>query len=297
MFTSATPGVSPPTAATPTIAQSWARRLNFSNAQPAPSVFGTRTSVMISSGASAVSRKSRKKSSAAITRSPPLPRTTMLPRSASTTAGRSDAGSPCASDPPSVPRWRTCGSPTSPAAALRIGTCCRTSASCSTSWCRVSPPMASSSPRVAHVGEVVEATDVDEHRRRRQPQLHQRQQRVPAGEQLGVVAVLGQHRDRLVDRVGPGVGEGGGDHAAPRHLGRAGHHRGHDVVVAGAAAEVALEPDAHLVLVERAALGRQPDRGHHHARSAVPALEPVVLAERGLHRVQRRRRRRAPRSW
>ena len=79
MFTNATPGASPPTAATPTMAQSWARRLNFSNAQPAPSVFGTRTSVMISSGASAVSRKPRKKSSAAITRSPPLPRTTMLP--------------------------------------------------------------------------------------------------------------------------------------------------------------------------------------------------------------------------
>jgi len=29
MFTSATPGSSPMTAATPTIAQSWARRLNF----------------------------------------------------------------------------------------------------------------------------------------------------------------------------------------------------------------------------------------------------------------------------
>ena len=77
MFTSATPGASPPTAATPTIAQSCARRLNFWNAQPAPLVLGTRTSVMISSGASAVSRKSWKKSSAAITRSPPLPRTTM----------------------------------------------------------------------------------------------------------------------------------------------------------------------------------------------------------------------------
>ena len=38
MLTSATPGSSPPTAATPTIAQSCARRLNFSNAQPAPLV-------------------------------------------------------------------------------------------------------------------------------------------------------------------------------------------------------------------------------------------------------------------
>ena len=50
MFTSATPGRSPPTAATPTIAQSWARRVNFSNAHPAPAHLGTRTSVIISSG-------------------------------------------------------------------------------------------------------------------------------------------------------------------------------------------------------------------------------------------------------
>ena len=52
-----------------------------------------------------------KKSSAAISRSPPGPRTTSVPRSASSAAGRSEAGSPWAIEPPIVPRWRTWGSP------------------------------------------------------------------------------------------------------------------------------------------------------------------------------------------
>ena len=45
---------------------------------------------------------------------------------------------------------------------------------------------------VADVRQVGQPADVDEHRRLGEPQLHQRQQRVPAGEELGVVAVLGR---------------------------------------------------------------------------------------------------------
>ena len=58
MLTSATPE-SPlrRQAATPTIAQSCARRLNFWKLQPAPPIFGTRISVSISSAARALSRK------------------------------------------------------------------------------------------------------------------------------------------------------------------------------------------------------------------------------------------------
>ena len=67
---------------------------------------------------------------------------------------------------------------------------------------------------VADVGEVAHPTDVDEHRRRRQPQLHQRQQRHAAGQQLGVVAVLDELRDRAVGRLGTHVVERGGDHFA-----------------------------------------------------------------------------------
>ena len=112
MLTRATPVVPLRTAATPTMAQSWARRLNFWNDQPAPATFGTRISVSSSSGASAVSRKPWKKSVAGMVRSPLGPRTTMVAPRASATAGRSDAGSPWAIEPPIVPRWRTWGSPT-----------------------------------------------------------------------------------------------------------------------------------------------------------------------------------------
>ena len=74
---------------------------------------------MISSVAERRSSGSRSNSSAAaISRSPLGPwHATTEPSSASSTAGRSDAGSPWASEPPIVPRWRTCGSAIVPAAA------------------------------------------------------------------------------------------------------------------------------------------------------------------------------------
>ena len=45
---------------------------------------------------------------------------------------------------------------------------------------------------VAHVGELCQPTDIDEHRRCGKTQLHQRKQGVPTSEQLGIVAVLGE---------------------------------------------------------------------------------------------------------
>ena len=70
--------------------------------------------------------------------------------------------------------------------------------------------------RVAHVREVAHPADVDQHRRRREPQLHERQQRHAAREELGVVTVLADQRDRLRRRSGTHVVERGGDHLAPR---------------------------------------------------------------------------------
>ena len=55
---------------------------------------------------------------------------------------------------------------------------------------------------------------VDEQRWRGQPQLHQRQQRVAAGEQLGVLAAVGERPDRAIERVRRDVVELGGDHPA-----------------------------------------------------------------------------------
>lgn len=50
---------------------------------------------------------------------------------------------------------------------------------------------------VADVVEVAGAADVDQHAGRCEAQLHQWQQAVPAGEELGLVAVLADEADRL----------------------------------------------------------------------------------------------------
>ena len=61
----------------------------------------------------------------------------------------------------------------------------------------------------------------------------------------------------------------------------------HDVVVAGAAAQIALELLADRVLVEVGSLAaHQLHGGHDHAGGAEAALQTMVLAEGGLHGVQ-----------
>src|SRR3954471_9338829 len=59
-----------------------------------------------------------------------------------------------------------------------------------------------------------------------------------------------------------------------------------DVVIAGAAAEVALEPVADLVVRRVRMLLQEARRRHDHPGRAVAALQRVVLLERALHRVQ-----------
>ena len=59
-----------------------------------------------------------------------------------------------------------------------------------------------------------------------------------------------------------------------------------DVVVPGAAAEVALEALANRRLVGRRTALDQADRGEHHARRAVAALERVMVVERLLDRME-----------
>src|SRR6267143_6364266 len=62
-----------------------------------------------------------------------------------------------------------------------------------------------------------------------------------------------------------------------------------DVLVAGAAAEIAFEFLADGVVAEVVALAVDDvDRGHDHAGGAEAALQAVMLAERLLHRMQRR---------
>ena len=65
---------------------------------------------------------------------------------------------------------------------------------------------------LADVAQLVEPADVDEQRRAREAQAQQGNERVPARQELRVL-VAAEQRDRLVDRPGPLVLEGGGDHA------------------------------------------------------------------------------------
>ena len=62
------------------------------------------------------------------------------------------------------------------------------------------------------IGQLGQPADVDQHGGRRQAQLHERQQRVAAGQQLGVLSVPGQPADGIVDGRRPLVVEGRGDH-------------------------------------------------------------------------------------
>src|SRR5262249_14192829 len=63
--------------------------------------------------------------------------------------------------------------------------------------------------------------------------------------------------------------------------------RADDVLVAGAAAEVALEAEPDVLVGELpTATPDEVDRVHDHARRAEPALQAVVLPEGLLHRVQ-----------
>ena len=65
---------------------------------------------------------------------------------------------------------------------------------------------------IADVRQVTDAADVDQHTWLGEAQLHQRQQAVPAGEELGVVTMFADETDGLFGRTGADVVEGGGNH-------------------------------------------------------------------------------------
>src|SRR6266853_3192601 len=67
-------------------------------------------------------------------------------------------------------------------------------------------------------------------------------------------------------------------------LGGRPQHRLDDVLVAGAAAEVAGQRPAHVLLGGVGIVVEQRLGGHHHARSAESALQPVLLLEALLQR-------------
>src|SRR5215472_14015769 len=80
-----------------------------------------------------------------------------------------------------------------------------------------------------------------------------------------------------------------------RHCLGAGGDRLDDVLITGAAAEIAFELLANDLFGEIVTLAvNHVDRGHDHARRAKAALQPVMLAEGFLHWMQRRAIRREP---
>src|SRR5262249_17510841 len=66
---------------------------------------------------------------------------------------------------------------------------------------------------VPDVRKLGEPADVDEHLGDREPQLHQREQGMPARQELPVVSGLGGQVDRLLGGPRPLVGERRGNHA------------------------------------------------------------------------------------
>jgi hypothetical protein len=68
---------------------------------------------------------------------------------------------------------------------------------------------------LTHAAHLLDAPDVDDDLGIGQPQPQQRDQRLPAGQHLGFVAVLGERGDGLVDRAGPHIVELRRDHDSP----------------------------------------------------------------------------------
>ena len=116
------------------------------------------------------------------------------PRSATISA----AGSALASEPPMVPRARVAAWPMLGMARANSGTLAATSASRSTTHCRVVAPMATPSPSLADIGQGGDAVDVDQPGRAREPHRHHRHQRLPAGDHARAV-VGGEQRAGFVD--------------------------------------------------------------------------------------------------
>ena len=227
-------------AATPTMAQSWARRLNFWKPQVAPFILGTRISVSSSVGSMV---DSRKPSEALVGDDRPL--TAGAPdheRGAQRQQGGRQVGGGIGVGRPSR---RSC--PVTHLVVAHVpGGVGEQRYLLGQQLAGLHVAMAGQGAdghvvaAVADVGQVGQAADVDEHGRRSQAQLHERQQRVAAGQELGVVAVLGQQRQGLVDRARPGVLERHRDHSEPpdwERVGGAGGDGGH---FAAAAASTAL---------------------------------------------------------
>ena len=132
-------------------------------------------------------------------RSPPRAAMNTWARRTSQTVVRSSAGSACPSEPPIVPRLRTTGSAMTFSASWIIGN----SRADDVGGQQVGVPGQGADPQpVAVDGDVPqfgEVVDVDQPLGPGQPELHHRQQAVPAGDDPGLGAVSFEEFEDVVD--------------------------------------------------------------------------------------------------
>ena len=131
---------------------------------------------------------------------------------ASTTAGRSPCGSACASEPPIVPRLRTCWSPMPTRCRRQRGRVGRDVGALGDDAVTRARADHERAAVDADARELGDPADVDERLGSRQPQLERRHERVAAGQRQGAAAHV---LERLGDRAGALVGECLGNHQLP----------------------------------------------------------------------------------
>ncbi len=188
--------------------------------------------------------------------------------------------------PPIVPRFRTCRSPMSRAHSADRGQ--RRSSQ------RIGGDQRVPGRQRSHVENLptdldaaeVEPGDVHHERRPRDAELHHRDQRLAAGDRLGVG--LGEQGQRAIDVRGSLVPDRGRDHdgssVPERRTG--GTHRLDDGLIARAPAEVPAERVADRLDGGVGVAREQVSGGEDDSRRAEAALQAVVLDERALDRVQ-----------
>ena len=139
----------------------------------------------------------------------------MRASSATSTVGRSDAGSACAILPPIVPRFLTAGSPTSAAASASAGAACAQIRRRGQLGMRRERADADRIPLPRDAAQFRDPSDIDERGRRRQAQLQQRHEAVAAGEELRA-GMRGEELMRVRDGPCPVVVEALCIHGATR---------------------------------------------------------------------------------
>ena len=205
--------IRPPAAATPTIAQSLARRTNFWYPQSGPGRRGTRTAVSSSSGSRLVSKNPAKKSSALTVRRPAGPgdlhgaaQRDQRHRQVRCRVGVREG----TADRAPVPDLRVADLRRGVGQQRRLGPDQAGRGDVGVAGGGADHQVVAIGP---DAGQLADPADVNHDRGGGQPQLHHRQQRMAPGQELGVIPVPGQQVQGVPGRLGCLVLERRGDHA------------------------------------------------------------------------------------